>query len=291
TGLDDYYVYSLAIQSDTIFAGTGVGLYMSSDYGASWVLSSLTDVTVDGLLVNNDTIFAGTGTQGVYVSTDKGADWTQRNVGLTNMNVRTFLVKDGNVFAGTEGGGAYVSTNNGVNWIPINNGLTNMSVWSFIKVGNAIFSGTANGMFYTTNNGASWLSAGLNGNWLPSVVVSGENLIAGGYADVWWRPLSDLISGVEQQKSNDPIAYTLQQNYPDPFSAETKIDYSLPQAGRVVLKVYNPMGEEVATLVNGMNDAGKHEVDFSGENLPSGVYIYRLRAGSFSQEGKMTLLR
>ena len=94
-----------------------------------------------------------------------------------------------------------------------------------------------------------------------------------------------------------PKEYNLDQNYPNPFNPSTVISYQLPAAGRVVLKVYNVLGSEVATLVNDFQPAGKHLVTFysqqSSDNyrLASGIYIYRLQAGNFTSVKKMILMK
>ncbi len=74
-----------------------------------------------------------------------------------------------------------------------------------------------------------------------------------------------------------PMVYGLEQNYPNPFNPSTVIKYNLPTENYVSLKVYNTLGQEVATLVNEVMNAGSHEVTFSAENLTSGVYYYTLR--------------
>ncbi len=85
--------------------------------------------------------------------------------------------------------------------------------------------------------------------------------------------------------------YTLDQNYPNPFNPATTINYSLPVASNISIAVYNMNGELVTTLVNGYKEAGNHTVEFNAENLPSGVYVYRLTAGSFTLTRKMNLLK
>jgi hypothetical protein len=85
--------------------------------------------------------------------------------------------------------------------------------------------------------------------------------------------------------------FALSQNYPNPFNPETSISYTLAEASRVSLKVYNISGEEIATLVNGNENSGIHTVNFSAANLPTGLYFYRLDAGDFSATRKMMLLK
>lgn len=86
-------------------------------------------------------------------------------------------------------------------------------------------------------------------------------------------------------------SYSLSQNYPNPFNPVTKISYSLKKAGHTELIIYDVLANKVATLVNGYKPAGTHEVTFNAANLPSGVYIYRFKAGNFSQSRKMIFLK
>ena len=85
--------------------------------------------------------------------------------------------------------------------------------------------------------------------------------------------------------------YALHQNYPNPFNPETNITFDLVAAGNVTLSVYNLMGQEVAMLVNGMQEAGRHSVSFDASHLPSGVYLYKLEANGFSAQMKMMLMK
>jgi hypothetical protein len=89
--------------------------------------------------------------------------------------------------------------------------------------------------------------------------------------------------------------YALEQKYPNPFNPSTVINYSIPADGNVELTVYNILGSEVATLVNEFKEAGNYSVEFSTEDLKSslgsGVYIYTLKSGSFTQTRKMVVLK
>ena len=97
-------------------------------------------------------------------------------------------------------------------------------------------------------------------------------------------------------ETNQPEKFQLSQNYPNPFNPTTSIKYAIGSRQFVTLKVYNLLGKEIATLVNEVKPAGTYEVTFnrhSGEvwNLPSGIYFYELKAGSFTQTKKMMLLK
>jgi hypothetical protein len=88
-----------------------------------------------------------------------------------------------------------------------------------------------------------------------------------------------------------PAAYTLKQNYPNPFNPATVIEYALPKGGLVVLTVYDILGREVSTLVNGWNDAGVYRVRWNASGFASGVYCYRLQCGSYSETKTMIVIR
>ena len=87
------------------------------------------------------------------------------------------------------------------------------------------------------------------------------------------------------------MGFYLFQNYPNPFNPTTKMDYSIPRASFVTLKVYDILGREVATLVNEEKPAGNYEVEFNGKGLSSGVYFYRIQAGNFVSTKKLVLLK
>lgn len=96
--------------------------------------------------------------------------------------------------------------------------------------------------------------------------------------------------GVEE-KATKVNGYVLGQNYPNPFNPTTKIGFTLPEAANVTLKVYNMLGQEVATLVNSNMSAGTHTVDFKADNLNSGTYVYQLKANNVVITKKMMLVK
>jgi len=99
-------------------------------------------------------------------------------------------------------------------------------------------------------------------------------------------------ANIEPRASNIPEAFNLEQNYPNPFNPITLIRYQLPVSSPVILKVFNVLGEQVAALIdNEIQDAGFKQVEWQAGNLPSGVYLYRLIAGEFTQVKKLVILR
>ena len=330
TGLTNLNVSSLAVNGLNLFAGTiyyedggeddhggvdeerdideGRGVFLSTNNGASWtpVNTGLTNTRIRALVVNGLNLFAGTG-GGVFLSTNNGTSWV--NAGLTNTFVWSLAVNGSNLFAGTHGGGVFLSANNGTSWTAVNNGLLNTGVLSLAVNGSNLFAGTGDGVFLSTNNGTSWtaVNTGLTSRIVDALAVNGSNLFAGTEdGGVWRRPLSEMVTGVEDDFSQAPFGFTLEQNYPNPFWSEatsrsagnpaTTIRYQLPTTTQVVLKIYNTFGQEVRTLVNARQPAGVNAVvwdgrDESGKEVSSGIYIYRLQTGESIQSRKLSFVR
>ncbi|MBE0571884.1 MAG: T9SS type A sorting domain-containing protein [Ignavibacteriaceae bacterium] len=159
---------------------------------------------------------------------------------------------------GTEDLGVFVFSDEGDSLGSKNEGLTNLNIQALTLDNNGyVYTGTENG--------------------------------------VWRRPLSEIVTSVDDEPTQ-PTAFILEQNYPNPFNPSTVIRYQLPVSGDVTLKVYDILGNEVATLVNEYKTAGKYEVEFSiysdkGQNLSSGIYFYKLQTGEYTAVNKMVLLR
>jgi hypothetical protein len=101
-----------------------------------------------------------------------------------------------------------------------------------------------------------------------------------------------LVTGVEETRTGEiPREYSLEQNYPNPFNPSTIIRFSLPRSGHVTLKVYDLLGREVETLVDGQRPAGSYNVEWTPNGLASGVYFYRIQAGAFSDVKRLVLLK
>jgi hypothetical protein len=104
--------------------------------------------------------------------------------------------------------------------------------------------------------------------------------------------LDTTYMGVDNAETTvEPMRFGLNQNYPNPFKSKTAISYQLLSAGHVNLKVYDMLGRQVATLVNGLKPAGLHSSDFNAVELAGGVYFYRLQAGTLTETKKLILLK
>lgn len=96
---------------------------------------------------------------------------------------------------------------------------------------------------------------------------------------------------VEEQEGAIPNGFSLSQNYPNPFNPSTTISYSIPQRGFVTLKVYNGLGEEVASLVSKQLEPGTYSIQWNASGLPSGLYLYRLESNGFSLTRKVLMIK
>jgi len=107
---------------------------------------------------------------------------------------------------------------------------------------------------------------------------------------------NSILTEVDEKfENNIPVGFALLQNYPNPFNPTTVISYQLPVSGNMTLKVYDILGNEVATLVDEFKPAGSYEVEFNpasgNRNLASGIYFYQLKAGNTIDTRKMILIK
>jgi photosystem II stability/assembly factor-like uncharacterized protein len=283
--------------SSYLFAGIdSSGVFLSTDNGNSWAQlnSGLTDTMIRCLAVMDTSLFAGTGS-GVFLSSDKGTSWAPVNKGLTETDIQCFAVGGTSLFAGTKDGGVFRTTDTGTAWSAVNNGLADLEVISLAARGTNVFAGTrSGGVFVSENSGATWARAdtGLRPLGIQALALDESTVYAGsrGYS-VWRRPLQEMVTAVNGPPEGQPRLFNLGQNYPNPFNPSTTITYELPGTMEVRLVVYDVLGREVSVLVQERKGAGIHKVALEGRGLSSGVYFYRLIAGSFIQTKKLLLVR
>tara|TARA_R110001599_G_scaffold150929_3_gene335307 strand:- start:475 stop:1890 length:1416 start_codon:yes stop_codon:yes gene_type:complete len=110
-------------------------------------------------------------------------------------------------------------------------------------------------------------------------------------AGIKYVEVLDQIMTSNENELGLPKEFSLEQNYPNPFNPSTNIEFALPEQAEVSLKVYNLLGREIYTLVSGKMNAGNHKVEFNASGLSTGLYFYRIQAGSFIQTKKMMLIK
>ncbi|MBS1493670.1 MAG: T9SS type A sorting domain-containing protein [Bacteroidetes bacterium] len=260
------YVNSFLTIGNTFYAGAEKGLAFSIDDGLTWSLAA-----------NNGIPFDGNGQKLIY----------------------SLVSHDGKIFANCQQK-IFYTTDNGNNWIATNISLSNFGrVYSMISYNGKIFgsmyglSDTARGVITTTNNGINWsnLNTGMPGPpSVRSLFINNEFLLAGTYSGTIYRMPLSAVTGL----NNSPEIvkhFSLQQNYPNPFNPETKINFVINKKDLVSLKVYGSDGKLVFSLVNKEVEVGNYSFTFSGENLPSGIYFYELKAGAISDTKKMILVK
>lgn len=317
SGLTNAFVRCLAINaSNHIFAGTLFGgIFRSTNNGASWTVlnTGLVNTAASALASNaRGHVFAGTAA-GVLRSTDNGNSWTPLNAGLTTLEVRALAINSMTqmICAGTGGGGVFRLFDNGSSWTEINSGLTIRFVYAFaINSRGHIFAGGSGGVFRSTNDGGSWtaINSSLTDTDVRSLAINASgHIFAGTVSGMVFRSAQSTTT-VQEIADDLPAAFSLEQNYPNPFSREarspalgggnpaTTIQFSLLHDAFVTLKVYNILGEEITTLAAENFPAGKHQVHWNANadnfkrEIRSGVYFYRLQAGNIVQIKKLILL-
>ena len=131
---------------------------------------------------------------------------------------------------------------------------------------------------------------GTNGTSTSKIKINQKNATKGRFFVDNFTLAVDKPLAVKDNKAI-PSGYYLSQNYPNPFNPSTVISYNIPASGYVVLSVYDMLGREVRTLVDGFKQSGSHNVSFDAANLNSGIYLYRISANGFTMMKKMTLLK
>jgi photosystem II stability/assembly factor-like uncharacterized protein len=251
----------------------------------------------------------GTDNSRVYRTTDGGTNWTSSATAFTNSYAVSFATDQLGIASGN---GAARSSNGGGTWT---NTPTQPPVATFGSVAvpltpNRWYSVAGGSVYKSTDHGGTWPSDFSQANAYEAidmkvVSVGGNNWLVG-YAVGDNGTITKYIeilppTSISQKGDDIPKEFALEQNYPNPFNPSTIITYSLPEQSAVKLKVFDILGQEVRTLINGTQNAGSFEATWDGQNnagtqVASGVYYYRLEASSLSganhvRDKKMLLVK
>ena len=299
-GIENQSVRAYAKNSSYVFACTwSGGVFRSSDDGGTWESVGETNAGFRCIYAVGETIFAGAGK--VYFTTDNGDSWESRQLPYPASDTWCFYYTNGILYAGNFG--LYTSTDMGDTW-QLKYGVT------FDNQGNAVDTKiiqditsyqnvlVASVSFYSIkisyDGGDNWVdfNDGIMTDWTFMALAIKEPYIwaLNNMGNAYYRPLTSLTE-VKSNNLESPENYILNQNYPNPFNPTTKITYSVPVNSNVTLKVFDPLGNEIKTLVNEEEPGGTYSVTWNAVNLPSGIYFYQLKSGNFIQTKKMILLK
>lgn len=287
-------VHALATDGSAIYAGTwGLGIFKSTDNGATWtaINNGLNySTTITSLTIQGSTLFCGTVGGGVFKSINGGANWTQFTVG--NNMIWSLGSTASAIFASSFGDGLYRSLDNGATWNKLDLNVPFIYSIATNGSGKIYIASWASGVFESTDNGNNWTSLGMGGLGVSSVMVSNnsDNLFVGTKEGKIFLSMGQGVTSVDDN-SELPATVELSQNYPNPFNPATTIQFALPEAGKFNLKVYNILGQEVVTLIDGEMSAGIHKVNFDASRIASGVYIYKLVGSNVNISKKMILMK
>lgn len=287
-----------AVDSAIFVCTSPFGLFVTTNNGNEWNASGngITSSHVFSIAMNHDTMFVGT-ESGVFRSTNKGSLWTAANNGLSDLHVAAMAFCGNALFATTQNG-VYRTVDGGSSWARTSEGLTNDSLYTLAVYKNALFTGSrSGGVFASTDMGEHWTAVndGLPYQFVYALLVSGGYLFTSAMTGndgggVWRRPLSEMVTGVDQQHDISPSHVSLCQNHPNPFTDETTIEFTLPSRSEVSLTFFDALGQQVARPIKLTLGAGVQKQTFNGEELKSGIYFFRLTAGAASRLGTMNVV-
>jgi photosystem II stability/assembly factor-like uncharacterized protein len=232
----------------------------------------------------------------ILKTTDGGNSWEQIRPGVAIHTL--FFLNEYNGWG--DNGSLLQTTDGGYTWQVQVENIGTISSYCIVDENNFWLVGGKS--LRTTDGGQSWESYWHPSSYAISSVQFINNKIgwfSGGEGTIL-KYYNDESSGIENEEFENVILnYSLSNNYPNPFNPATKIKYTIPSVTlrqtqsdiKVILKVYDILGREIATLVNEEKPAGEYEVEFHAANLPSGIYFYQLSAGDYRETKKMILLK
>ncbi len=231
-------------------------MYRYVEINGKWIgeqcINGLPVTPIISLLIDSQgDVIAGTNEYGIYRTTDNGDHWQATSLSIGQVSV-LYLMSNGDLYSGVNYEGVYRSFDNGITWINISEGLPVDKFRCF-------------------------------------ALDNDSNLVVGTEENGVYKCL--LPVAVASNVNNLPANIFLEQNYPNPFNPKTTIQFTIPKSQFVSMEVYNLLGQKVATLKDEYLNAGMHTVEWNATGLASGVYLYRLQAGNYTETKKLILLR
>lgn len=295
SGPGSHHIASFAERNGVLYAGTG-GAGVFRLQGNAWVpfgdLMGNVAGSVWFLRTKGDTLIAGAGGSGwVWYALPGATDWT--GVLVAPLQGFEFLVTSMVEFGGAlvlgSTYGIFRSTDGGASWLPSSVGLPG-GKQIYLTVGSSsLYAATQSAAtrFYSSPDGMNWTFVEQTTFSYAQAVYS-NRLYSARLDGLWYKTIPTAGTGEPEVQ---PDRITLEQNYPNPFNPVTNIGFRIGDYGLVNLRIFDLLGREVATLVDEERPAGSYTVSFDAAGLASGVYLYRLTAGSTSLMRRMVVVR
>lgn len=310
TSLTGKNVITIKSNNNKIYAATfGGGIYVSSDNGTTWsqINNGLTNLYCYAItFYSTNNLFCSTGNS-VFYSSNSGTNWANISDNLPGIDTWIFEISGNDILIGSNELGVFKRSLSEIcvtaPATPVAIAATAITKTGFTANWNAVTGATGYYLDIATNNTFTNFVTGYNNKDVSNVTTYAvTNLTPNtshyyrvrAYNSVGTSDNSNtsnvILVGVNDEEKI-PTEYILEQNYPNPFNPSTTINYQIPEASFVTLKVYDVLGNEVAILLNEEKSAGIYKVKFDASNLSSGIYLYKLTAGSFSQTKKLILMK
>jgi len=229
---------------------------------------------------------------GLFSTVNSGASWSEMGLNLSGASVVKFYDNMIGIVVALPGyKSIFRTTDGGATWQNVVQPFSGYAQDVEFVPGNPdrVWLGGFGGLFYSADTGKTWTNV-LPGVFRDIDFVNAEIGWAVGDSIIYLTTTGGVVS-VGAGENRMPSTFSLEQNYPNPFNPSTTIRYGLPDRSYVTIVVFNTAGQKVATLVDGETEAGYHEVRFDASRLASGVYLYRLQAGSYVETRKLLFVR
>jgi photosystem II stability/assembly factor-like uncharacterized protein len=294
---------SIILAGSTLYANPDGALFSSVDTGKTWSRLDTSGEFPDriaAIITDRSTIYLGIQTDRLYRSTDGGNTWDSLDTGIPSWYYNA-VAHNFRVYVGAFQGGFYVSGDRGNTWEAMNSGLPDSSGFrNLFLIKNHLLASVSRDWSQTVYqldlSGTRWerFDTGLTLDQYAYIYDFSSNdsyIFLAAWNSIWRRPLSDLVTQVKEPSASLPKAFIVEQNYPSPFNPTTRIQFTIVNRQLTIVKVYDVLGRDVATLVNEVKQPGTYTTEFNGSTLAGGVYFYRLTAGQYVECRKMVLMK
>lgn len=316
-GTEEWYISDIHFTDNLWIMAGGDGfsrVWTSADAGANWeaqyqgigaVFENIHEAESGVVIGSNTTLIASSQDDGAtwhFATADSGLSLFAGgyyDIGSIGSTLFSLPINEENIYKSEDGGKTWAKASDlvGLTGVAFDKLFTNNGEL-FVLGSRTVFEGGAflfPREIYKSTDGINFemvieLEGVATGFGSPRLTFAGEELLLGYKGSPIFKYTTDGM-GTANELEEKAGTFLLSQNYPNPFNPSTNISFNLPETGYVTLKVYNLLGHEVATLINGRMSAGVKNVTFDASQLSSGMYLYRIQSGNNVQTKRMLLIK